>query len=1252
MPDSNESVVFKVEIDDSSVEKGMSDAKKKVTKAANETADAQKKAQNSVSENAEANNNKTVDSSEKADKKVRQSADDTAEARKKAQNDTARNAEEADKKIVDSAEKTHKSVTDTASREGDRLVKKHEEDTEKLKKHQSDYEEKAKKTAENVKKFYVAAGAAIVAETTAAIVAAANYQSSYAKVFTLTADGTDEGAYANSIKQAAKNTGVNVSDMSESVYSAISASVDQDSAVDFTENAVKLAKGGFTETATAVDVLTTAINAYGLAADDASHISDVLINTQNKGKTTVDELARSMGQTIPVANSAHTAIEELSTDYAVLTKNGVATAEAGTQIKAMYSELNASGTEVSKTLREITGKSFAELKDEGQTTADVLNTLSDYAHSSGQSLQDLFGSVEAGNAAFTLIKDGGKDFAEILDSMTTASGAAEAAYEKMTNTVEAKVEKLLNKISIMFAEAGEEMLPLVDELINYVDENADDIEEIIKGIGEMMKSVITIAGDVLKVLWEHKEAVAAVAAAFIAYKTAVAISAVIDKFKTATEGATIAQKLLNVAMSANPAMLIVSGLAALTAGLVAFASNMSTASERVEALNNDLRALNESAKSTADEQKHLADVAAEYEHINETVTDSAEKKERLAQLQETLNTLYGSEKSGIDLVNGSYEEQIGLLKELTDKEKAHRINQVEEQLEEARSVVSKMEGQQLTFSLALDPDADMQLAEEINKVLSADSNTIKNALTGKKQTRITLFGEGGLINLTSSGNINDQIATLERLEDIIFNTDESTGRFKEQYEAIGQWLDQLREARDSAQGLEEVYASLINATGEYTAETEAAASTSDTCAIAMCELAKTQDDLKKQNSELDEISKKLIEDYGWLYDELKNLENGGALNYDQMKKLIELYPELESKIKLTTDGYTLETDALGNLRGALDDSVAATIEAEREQTNAVLEGTKNRIRLRYAEMAELARKGEYGKAAEVKKEIEESWREVSDLEAQINGSFGSVGDYIKGGKGRNAASSSGSGTGSSGSGSGATATSGKGGLQSNEDTFDKEYKDLKYQYDMREIDAKTFYDRVDNLRDDYLEEDSDKWRSVNVTRHNWEESERKKAEAEERRSSTTSGSSKNSGSSKGNIISITSYIPTVWDTDEEKNRKLNKSAMLELGAKGIYNTKINSEISGGKNVDISNIRNSASTVGSTVASTAPVTSVTKDATLADVVSALKEIKFADENHKISFEVTLKARDLTIGKVAADDINAMTKMTGKSPLILK
>ncbi len=1253
MADNGESVVFKVEIDNSDVEKGMNEAKKKVKKIADETADAQKKAQNSVSINATENNERSVESSERSHKKVKLSSEETAEARQRAQNSTADNAEQNDKKIVDSAEKAHRQtrasakqaaeeIADTVSRHGDYIVNKNKEDTEKLKKNQEEYEAKAKKTADNVKKFYLAAGAAILAETAASIKAAANYQTSYAKVFTLTEDGTDESAYANEIKQASRNTGVNVSDMSEAVYSAISASIDQSSAVSFTENAVKLAKGGFTETATAVDVLTTAINAYGLAADDATHVSDVLVTTQNLGKTTVDELAHSMGQVIPIANGAGESLESLSTDYAILTKNGIATAESGTMLKAMFNELGAAGSIVDKTLRELSGKSFAELKNEGQTTADVLNTLNDYAQSSGKTLKDLFGSVEAGTAAITLVKDGGADFASVLDQMQNSAGAADAAYEKMSNTIEAKAEKLLNKITIMFAEAGEKMLPMIDDLIQYVDDNADEIEEIIVGIGDAVRNVMKVAGDLLKIMWEHKEATAALAAAFIAYKTAMAISSVIDKFKASTEGATIAQKLLNVAMSSNPVVLIITGLAALTAGLIAFASGVKSTTQQVKELSDSAKELSGKADEYSEKADSLDKIKRKYEEIENSELGAETKAAELKAIQDDLIAQYGDQASGIDLVNGKYQDQIDLMDGLIERNRDLALANVNESLAKARTADSKNISL-LDFKLN---DLESQDLNKIFKWIKYGNNlstfdTEWNLLRGTSEERAadlqklydyanSEFGEKRtakqqkfMDRLVEMWTTQDDNANL--LNSLTDQYDRITGKVALDLAKKGEALNQ-----EQMQSLVTLYPELADkieeTTAGYIVETEAVKElelSQKKAAEAVNESSDAYNKTAESTNTLTSSAKDLIDKYGDLYKALENVKNGGALSYEQMQDLITLYPELASKVELTADGYIIEANALADLETALDNTVDSQIQAERDRTQAALDGARERAEIYRSELALM-----YGHAsqAEMDKKQEAYYSVLEEIEAKqarLNelDAMGAVSAYLKGSRGssvNSGGSVGGSGRASSGS-----------GVNENEQTYDKEYATLKYRHDMGEISDAEFYSGIGELRDQYLEADSDKWRAANVSIHNWEESQKK----------SSGSSSENSSGKSGNNISITSYIPTVWDSEDEANRKMQQALGIELAG----NSKYGHIMSG---IERSAAVSQMSAVSSGADSTA------REATLSDVVTAINELQKADENRQISFDVTLKARDLVVGRIAVADINDITKIDGKSPLILK
>ena len=303
---------------------------------------------------------------------------------------------------------------------------------------------------------------------------AVDFESSFAKVSTLLDDTVvDFDNYKDSLIAGSNETKVAVDEYSEAVYQAISAGVDQTKAVEFTTDAMKLAKGGFTSGASAVDIMTTAINGYNLKAEDATKISDMLITTQNLGKTTVDELSQSMGKVIPIANSVNFGMDELSASYALLTKIGIATAEAGTYLKQMLSELGKTGSDADKALREMTGKGFADLKKEGVATADILNMMSQYAEQNDMTLKDMFGSVEAGSAALVLAKGNGQEYNEMLTAMNSSAGATQEAFEKMDATPAEQLKGALNELRNSGVKFGAAFVPVITKVSDVLSDAAD-----------------------------------------------------------------------------------------------------------------------------------------------------------------------------------------------------------------------------------------------------------------------------------------------------------------------------------------------------------------------------------------------------------------------------------------------------------------------------------------------------------------------------------------------------------------------------------------------------------------------------------------------------------------------------------------------------------------------------------------------------------------------------------------------------------
>lgn len=335
----------------------------------------------------------------------------------------------------------------------------------------------------------------ILAIGTASVKSSMNFESSFAKLQTI-ADTTEVSVddLKNGIMSLSAESGLSASAISEAAYSAISAGQSTGDALAFVEKASQLARGGFTDVATATDVMTTALNAYGLSADQAEHVSDVLIETQNQGKTTVDELAASMGKVIPTAAAANVGIEDLASQYVALTKNGIGTAEATTYINSMLNELSKSGTTASDTFKEAAGVSFPEYIASGHSVAEAMQLMSAAQEEAGLTVADAFGSAEAGKAANVLVQHA-DDATAALESMQTQSGQTQSAFETMTGTSGFQMEQLKVSLENLTASIGDSVIPVLIPFVENLADGFEKVKEAWDGLSPgMQELIVKVAG--------------------------------------------------------------------------------------------------------------------------------------------------------------------------------------------------------------------------------------------------------------------------------------------------------------------------------------------------------------------------------------------------------------------------------------------------------------------------------------------------------------------------------------------------------------------------------------------------------------------------------------------------------------------------------------------------------------------------------------------------------------------------------------
>lgn len=398
-------------------------------------------------------------------------------------------------------------------------------------------------------------GAAAVAGG-ASLVMASNFEDAMAKVSTI-ADTTEVplDELEKAILDLSNETGIAATDIADNVYNAISAGQKTGDAVSFVSNSTKLAKAGFTDSASALDILTTTLNAYDLEAEDATKVSDMLIQTQNLGKTTVGELASAMGNVIPTAKQNNVELEQLSAAYAIMTSNGIATANTTTYLNSMLNELGKGGTNVDKILREETGQSFAQLSEDGMSLSDVLALLNDYASANGQSFTDLWSSSEAAKAGVVLLGDSAEDFNGVMQEMLDSTGSTDTAFEKMKTTSN-KVGISVNELKNTAIDLGRQGLEALQPIIEKVTTAIHDLAQWFSGLSDSQKeTIITIVG-----------VVAAVGPVLIVIgKLATGIGGVITLISTVGTTVIPALSAAFSFLAANPIVLVIAAVVAVIA---------------------------------------------------------------------------------------------------------------------------------------------------------------------------------------------------------------------------------------------------------------------------------------------------------------------------------------------------------------------------------------------------------------------------------------------------------------------------------------------------------------------------------------------------------------------------------------------------------------------------------------------------------------------------------------------------------------
>lgn len=312
------------------------------------------------------------------------------------------------------------------------------------------------KIGQFAKRLGIATGAAIGAAAAKSVFDFTGFERQMNEVFTLLPGISDKAMkeMTGQVKDFSKEFGVLPDKVVPALYQALSAGVPKDNVFEFLETAQKAAKGGVTDLTTAVDGISSVVNAYGADVLKATQASDLMFTAVRLGKTNFQELSQSLFNVTPTTAALGVSFGDVTAALAAMTAQGVPTSVATTQLRQLFVELSKEGTNTSKVFKEIAGKSFKDFIAGGGNVQDALQLLETHASKTGLGVNDLFGSVEAGAAALSLTGSGTEAFSKNLEEMGGSAGATQAAFDQMNKGVGPVFDRVRSAISVGLLDLG------------------------------------------------------------------------------------------------------------------------------------------------------------------------------------------------------------------------------------------------------------------------------------------------------------------------------------------------------------------------------------------------------------------------------------------------------------------------------------------------------------------------------------------------------------------------------------------------------------------------------------------------------------------------------------------------------------------------------------------------------------------------------------------------------------------------------
>lgn len=431
----------------------------------------------------------------------------------------------------------------------------------------------------------LAKGAAVVAAGAAPLAAmigtAATFEQAMSKVKAITNSSNEDMARLNeTAQQLGASTQFSATQAAEAMSYLGMAGWKTDQIIAGMPGMLDLAAASGSDLATVADIVSDDLTAFGMSADQAGHMADVMAAASTNANTNVEMMGMTFKYAGAVAGALGYSLEDVSIATGLMANAGIKADQAGTSLRAIMTRLIDPPKDAADALNALGISAInadGSVKPFRQTIMELREKFKGLSQSEKAQMASSIAGTEAMSGFLAVVNASDSDFDTLANAIDNADGASKQMANTMNDNAKGGAIQLQSAIEGVSIAIGSIFLPTLARIAGVMAQTVGSVANWAKEHQELVGIIITttaaIAGLIMAVL-----AINAAAAgilylknSFLLYKMVVSDAHILMRlWAGATKMAAAAQMALNAVMSANPIILIIMAILAAVAAFVYF----------------------------------------------------------------------------------------------------------------------------------------------------------------------------------------------------------------------------------------------------------------------------------------------------------------------------------------------------------------------------------------------------------------------------------------------------------------------------------------------------------------------------------------------------------------------------------------------------------------------------------------------------------------------------------------------------------